>query len=149
MKISVDIEIDSPKNKVWTAITEINNWSDMISGIIDLKVLHQPEKGIVGLKWTETRKIFGKESSETMWITDCKYEEYYCTRAENHGAIYSTKMSVSEGDSNTLLTMAFSGTSESTFVKLISSIMSLFYKRSMVKMLQNDLADIKRFVEKS
>lgn len=149
MKISVDIEIDSPKNKVWTAITDINNSTNMISGIIDLEVLHQPEEGIVGLKWTETRKIFGKESSETMWITDCKDEEYYCTRAENNGAIYSTKMSVSGVGSNTLLTMAFSGTSESTVVKLISSIMSLFLKKSMVKMLQKDLADIKSFVEKS
>ena len=149
MKISVDVEIDSPKSKVWAAITDINNCANMMSGIIDLKVLHQPEEGVIGLKWTETRKMFGKESSETMWITDCKTGEYYDTRAENCGAIYSTKISVSEIGSKTILTMSFSGTSDSIFIKLISSIMSLFMKKSMVKMLQQDLDEIKAFVEKS
>lgn len=46
----------------------------MVSGIISLNILHQPEDGLVGLKWEETRKMFGKEASETMWITD--YETF-------------------------------------------------------------------------
>jgi len=149
MNISVKIEIDSPKSNVWAAITDIQNCPKMISAIIDLTVLHQPEEGLVGLKWTETRKIFGKESAETMWITDCKEEEYYCTRAENCGAIYSTKMALSEVDNKTTLSMSFSGTSDSTLVKIISSIMNLFIKKSMLKMLQKDLNEIKAFVEKT
>ena len=87
MNITVDIEIDSPKSKVWTAITDTDNWMNMVSGIIDLKILHRPEEGLIGLKWSETRKVFGKESSETMWITDCIPREYYCTRAENGGVL--------------------------------------------------------------
>lgn len=149
MEVSVDVEIDCPKNKVWVAIIDIQNCTNMISAIISLNVLHQPKEGLVGLKWTETRKMFGKESSETMWVTDCKEEEYYCTRAENCGAIYTTKMSLSEISNKTILTMSFSGTSESIFVKLISSIMGIFIKKSMVKMLQQDLDEIKVFVEKS
>jgi carbon monoxide dehydrogenase subunit G len=66
MKISVDIEIDKPKDLVWSAISDIENWANMITGIIDLKVIKKPEEGIVGLKWIETRKLFGKESSEAM-----------------------------------------------------------------------------------
>ena len=119
MEISVEVEIDSPKSKVWTAITNIQNCEKMISAIINLKILYQPEEGLVGLKWTETRKMFGKESSETMWITDCKDGEYYCTRAENCGAIYVTKIALSEVSNKTILTMSFSGTSDSVFVKLI------------------------------
>ena len=149
MKISVEIEIDKPKDLVWYAITDIENWSNMITGIIDLKVLKKPEKGIVGLKWIETRKLFGKESSETMWITDSTEDEYYCTRAENQGAIYVTKMSVDEAAGKTLLNMSFSATSESIFIRFISSIMGFFIKKSMVKMLQKDLDDIKIFMEMS
>jgi len=149
VKISVDIEIDSPKSRVWAAITDIDNSVAMISGIVDLKVLDRPEGSIVGLKWMETRKIFGKESSETMWITDSKDEEYYFTRAENHGAIYITKMEVADSNGKTTLSMSFSGTSESTFIKLMSSIMGIFVKKSMVKLLQQDLEDIKNFVEKT
>ena len=149
MEISVDVEISKPKNVVWTAITDIENCINMISGIIELKVLEKPEEGIVGLKWMETRKMFGKDASETMWITDAKEGEYYCTRAENHGAIYVTKMSVNELDGKTLLTMSFSSTSESIAIRIISSIMGLFIRKSMIKMLKRDLEDIKTFVEKN
>lgn len=149
MNINVDIEIGSSKSKVWAAITDISNCTNMISGIIDLKILEQPDVGLVGLKWTETREMFGKEASETMWITDCIDEEFYCTRAENCGSIYSTKLSVSQVGKKTLLTMSFNGTSDSIFIRALSSIMGLFIKKSMVKMLKKDLSDIKDFLEKS
>ena len=147
MKINVSVEIDSPKNVVWDTIIDINNCINMISGIIDLKIIHQPEVGIVGLKWSEKRKMFGKECSEIMWITDCKDGEYYCVRSESGGAIYTTKMDLSEIGDKTQLTMSFSGTSSSFFSRLISSIMSIFIKKSMVKMLEKDLAEIKEYVE--
>ena len=148
MSITVDIKIDSPKSKVWAAITDIKNCMNMISSISELKVLHEPEEGLIGLKWTETRKVFGKESTETMWITDCKDEEYYCVRAENSGAIYSTKMTVAEVGDKTLLTMSFAVTSDSIFIKVVSSVMSIFIKKPMRKMLEKDLEEIKAFVEK-
>ena len=107
MNISVDIEINSPQNMVQAAITDIKNSSKMISGIINVKIIEQPADGMVGLKWNETRKILGKEVTEKMQITDCKDKEYYCTRAENCGAIYLTKMSVAEHNQKTMLTMTF------------------------------------------
>lgn len=149
MNITVDVKIDSPKSKVWAAITDINNSVNMLSGIIDLKIIHTPKEGLIGLKWTETREMFGKESSETMWITDSKDEEYYYTRAENHGTIYITKMALSAVGNKTLLTMSFSGTSDSIFIKVLSSIMGIFIKKSMVKVIEKDLDEIKEFVEKA
>jgi hypothetical protein len=148
MNISVGIEIDSPKSNVWAVITDISNCANMISGIIDLEIIHKPEEGLIGLKWTETRKMFGKEATETMWITDYKDEEYYCTRAENCGAIYTTKMSVSEIQGRTLLTMSFSGTADSIFIKMMTAMMNFFMKKTMVKILEKDLSEIKEFVER-
>lgn len=147
MKMSVSVTIDSPKETVWDAITDINNCPKMITGIIDLKILEQPETGLVGLKWQETRMMFGKEAVETMWVTECQDQEYYYTRAENHGAVYITKMSVQQLEDQTELTMEFSGSSESFWINLLSSVMSIFIKKSMLKMLQADLQDIKQFVE--
>ena len=147
MNISVDTLIDSPKRKVWEAITDFENCADMISGISAATVLERPEEGLVGLKWTETRTMFGKECDETMWITEAKDQVYYMPRAENHGAIYISKMAVEEVGEQTKLSMSFSGSSDSLFVRIISSIMNLFMKNSMIKMLEADLADIKRFVE--
>ena len=147
MEISVDVNINSPKSAVWDAITNIKNSPNMISGIIALEVLNQPETGLVGLKWKETRKMFGKEAVETMWITESVDEQHYHTRAENHGAIYVTKLAVEEANDMTKLTMTFSGHSDSLFVRTISALMSLFMKKTMTKLLQADLGDIKKFVE--
>ncbi len=148
MQLAVDIEISKPKGVIWAAITDIENCSDMISSIIDIEVLNLPTDTIVGLKWKETRKMFGKEATETMWITDFVENEYYCTRAESHGSVYITKMLLKEVGGNTILTMSFTAEAQSIFVKIISAIMSLFIKNSMKKELFKDLVDIKKHVEK-
>lgn len=84
-----------------------------------------------------------------MWITDCVDGEYYQTRAENHGAVYVSKLMVQQQDEQTLLTMEFSGMSDSWFVNLMSKLMGFFMAKSMIKMLEADLADIKAHVEAS
>ncbi|MFQ3229374.1 SRPBCC family protein [Reinekea sp.] len=147
MHVTVEKEINSPVAQVWSAICDIEHSDKMISGIVKINVLHKPEDGIVGLKWEETRKMFGKEALETMWITESKPESYYYTRAENHGAIYTTKMSVRENGDKTILGMEFSATSNSKFGRFMSSVMGFLMKKSMTKMLDADLEDIKKFVE--
>ncbi|PCJ48446.1 MAG: hypothetical protein COA74_08605 [Gammaproteobacteria bacterium] len=149
MQLAVDIKILKPKIIVWKAITDIANCSDMISSIIDLEILHLPTGTILGLKWKETRKMFGKEATEIMWITDFVENEYYCTRAESHGSVYISKLSLTEIDENTILTMSFSAEAQSTFVKIISAIMSLFLKNVMKKELLKNLVDIKEHLEKT
>lgn len=149
MKVTVDIEISKPKNIIWAAITDIENCSNIISSIIGLEIINQPEDTIVGLKWKETRRMFGNEATETMWITDSVENEYYCTRAESHGSVYITKLSLSEIGDNTLLTMSFTGEAQTLIVRFISACMGFFIKSSMKKGLLKDLNDIKNYVEKS
>ncbi len=149
MKVSVDIEIKRPKEVIWAAITDIENCSNIISSIIDVEILHKPVTGLDGLKWKETRLMFGKEASEIMWITELVDNEYYCTRAESHGSVYVTKMSVKETDGNTLLSMTFSGEAQSFFVKMVSACMGVLIKKSMIKALRKDLEDIRKYVEQS
>jgi carbon monoxide dehydrogenase subunit G len=149
MQLAVDIQISAPRAKVWAAITDIENCTDMISSIIDLDILNLPTDTIVDLKWKETRKMFGKEATETMWITDFVENEYYCTRAESHGSVYITKFSLKEVDGITRLTMSFTAEAQSIFVKMISTIMSLFIENAIKKELFKDLVNIKKYVEKS
>lgn len=144
---STSIEISKPKADVWSAITDIPNAAGMISGILSLEVLENPEAGLVGLKWKETRKMFGKEATEIMWITEAVDNEYYCTRAESHGSVYQTRLSLNDEEGNTRLTMAFTGEPQSMGAKILSFVMGGLMKGSMEKELQKDLVDIRNFVE--
>lgn len=147
MRCSTSIEISKPRADVWNAVTDIPNAVGMISGIISVEVLENPEAGLVGFKWKETRKMFGKEATEIMWITDAVENEYYCTRAESHGSVYKTRLSLDENDGNTLLTMSFTGEPQTMGAKILSFVMGGFMKGSMEKELQKDLVDIRNFVE--
>ncbi|MGI9263993.1 MAG: SRPBCC family protein, partial [Gammaproteobacteria bacterium] len=69
MKVSTSIDIASPAENVWAVITDIENCVGRISSILDIEVLEKPETGFVGFKWKETRKMFGKEATEVMWVT--------------------------------------------------------------------------------
>jgi len=57
MKISVEIEIDKPKDLVWYAITDSENWSNIITGIIDLKVLKKTRKRYCRTKMDRNSEI--------------------------------------------------------------------------------------------
>jgi hypothetical protein len=149
MLVTVEIEINNPKEEVWSAITDIENCDSMISSILRINILHKPSNDIVGLKWEETRKMFGKEAVETMWITDAVVNEYYCTRAESHGSVYITKLSLSESANGTLLTMSFSAIAKSFSAKIMSFFMGTLIKGSIKKALIKDLEDIKTYVERS
>lgn len=149
MEVSTSIEILKPKENVWKAITDIEDSAKMISSIIAIDVLEKPQVGFLGFKWQETRKMFGKEATEIMWVTDSLENEYYSTRAESHGSVYISRLSLSESGANTILTMSFSGEASSLIAKIISTLMSFIIKGSIEKELQKDLVDIKQYVEKN
>lgn len=149
MQTQVSLVINSSRGKVWQAITDFENCQDMISAILKINILNKPEQGLVGLKWQETREMFGKEAMETMWITEAVENEYYCTRAENHGAVYITRLSLQPQGNATELTMTFTGEAETMVAKILSALMGVFIKGSLKKALLKDLEDIKSHIEKT
>ncbi len=147
MKLAVEAVIDGPKEKVWELITDIENSKETISGIEKIEVLEKPAEGLVGLKWRETRTMFGREATEIMWITDAKEHESYRVRAENSGAIYLTAFQLAEQDAGTRLTMEFEAQPQTFVAKLMSALTGRFFKNATQKALEQDLLDIKRAVE--
>ncbi|SRR6056297_279378 len=148
MKLSLDIEIKGPKEKVWKVITDIENSVNTISGIDKIEILNNPKEALVGLKWKETRTIFGKSSTETMWITEASDNNYYKTRAESNGAMYQTILKLSEKENTTILKMEFSTEAISLKGKILAFIFGRMVHKSMKKLIENDLTDIKTTVEK-
>jgi carbon monoxide dehydrogenase subunit G len=95
MKISVDIEIAKPVEAVWHTITDIENCTKVISSITDLQIQNKPKDGLVGLKWKETRLMFGKKATEMMFEKDF----FHCARSSllfrNFSTLhYNTKHSI-------------------------------------------------------
>ena len=147
MELSAFTEINKPIKEVWETVVDFENCSNYIKSIIHLEIIDQPKDTLIGFKWKETRVMFGKEATETMWITDYVENEYYQTRAESHGSVYLSRISLKSIGDNTKLTMSFTAEAQSFFVKMLSACMGIFMKGPMKKALNKDLEDIKSHLE--
>ncbi len=62
MLVEAQVTINGSRAAIWAAITNIENASEIISGIENIEVLEKPANGLVGLKWRETRMLFRQAS---------------------------------------------------------------------------------------
>lgn len=147
MKFYSEISISSDKSTVWQIIKDIENSSENIEAIKKIEILEEASEGLTGLKWRETRVMFGKEATEVMWITDWVENSFYQTRAESHGAVYTSRLEIDKTDSGCTLKMSFDSQSQSFGAKFWDIIFGKLMKRSTEKSLLSDLNDIKRIAE--
>lgn len=147
MKFNAKTNIKSDKTTIWKIISDIKNSAENIEAINKIEILEEASEGLSGLKWRETRTMFGKEATEVMWITESEVNKFYQTRAESHGAIYISRLEIEEVDSGSLLSMSFDSQSQTFGAKFWDVIFGRLMKKSTEKSLLNDLLDIKRIAE--
>ncbi|MEQ3515657.1 SRPBCC family protein [Pseudoalteromonas sp. BZB3] len=146
MNVQQSIIIPAKKEQVWRVISDIRHAHQHISAIKSLVIIEQPKEGLKGLKWQETRAIFGKDAAETMWITESQTNVFYKTKAQNHGCDYYSEMKIVEGKNQCELIMGFTGVPQSLFAKIMAKLMSRFMTEQLKKTMQADLKDIKSAV---
>ena len=139
--------IQAPRERVWEIITDIEHAAETISAITKLTVLERPAAGFIGLKWMETRVMFGKEATETMWISAAEENHWYETTAESHGSIYKSRLEIQDAGDGVELSMRFDATPTSLFARIMS-MTSFMFNGTIKKAFQRDLQDIKRLAEK-
>ena len=146
MIVEVQVTINGSKEAIWAVLTNIENSAKIISGIKNIEVLERPANGLVGLRWRETRILFGKPATAEKWITDAAENAFYKTRAEDNGFVFLTTMTISESSGGMTLTSSHDSKPQSLSARLMSIPMVLF-KGVMKKALLEDLKDIKAAVE--
>ncbi len=148
MIVEAQVTINGPKAAVWAAMTNIENAGKIISGIEKIEVVERPANGLVGLKWRETRMLFGKPATVEKWITEAKENAFYTTRAEDGGFVFLTTNRISEGSSGITLT-GIHETRPQGFAARLKSLPMVFFKGVIKKAIVQDLNDIKSAVEHS
>jgi hypothetical protein len=148
MIVEAQVSINGSKAAIWAAIADIENASKIISGIDTIEVLERPANGLVGLKWRETRVLFGKPTTAEKWVTDAAENEFYKTRAEDGGFVFLTTKSISESGGGMTLTECHESKPQSAVARLMSIPMGLFFKGAIKRAVLQDLNDIKAAVER-
>jgi len=149
MQVEAKVLIDADRDVVWSLVSDIENAEKTVTGIEKVEILEKPETGLVGLKWRETRTLFGKTATEVMWITAAEQPAYYETEARSHGSVYRTRLSLEDRQGKTRLAMNFGAEAETFFTKVLSAVFGVLMKGPMRKAIQKDLDDVKRAAERA
>jgi len=146
MLVEAQVTINGSRTAIWAAITNIEKAPEIISRILNIEVLEKPANGLVGLRWRETRMLFGKPATAEKWITDAAENEFYTTRAEDNGFVFLSTMRISESGGGMTLTSSHETKPQGIVARLQSLPMFLF-KSAVKKALVQDLNDYKSTVE--
>lgn len=146
MLVDASITINASKAAVWAATTDIARFAELLSGVEKIEVVERPSTGLVGLKWTETRILFGKPATVVKWITEVKENEFYTTRAEQDGFVFITTNRLSGSDGNVVLT-GIHETRPQGFAAKLKALPMVFFKGVIRKAILQDMNDIKAAVE--
>ena len=147
MFVEAQVNIKGSKAAIWAAVTDIEHAAEIIRGIEKIEVVEKPATGLVGLRWRETRILFGDPATVEKWITDAAENEFYTTRAEDSGFIFLTTMRISEAGGRTTLTSSHDSKPQGVVATLKSIPMVLLFKGVLRKHILQDLNDIKSAVE--
>jgi hypothetical protein len=148
MIVEAEVAIDGSREAIWAAITRIEDAPAFISGIDGIEVLERPANGLVGLRWRETRTLFGKPATAEKWITDAAENEFYETRAEDGGFVFLTTKRISRNGGGMTLAECHESRPQGMVARLMTIPMRLFFKGVIRKALMQDLNDIKAAVER-
>ncbi|HEV8199751.1 MAG TPA: hypothetical protein VGS03_07000 [Candidatus Polarisedimenticolia bacterium] len=149
MIVEAQVTIRGSRPALWAAITDIANASGAIKGIEKIEIVEKPALGLVGLKWKETRLLFGKPATVEKRITKAVENEFYETRAEDGGFVFLTTLRISEDSGGLTLTGSHASEPQGVAASLMSIPMRLFFKGVVRKAALQDLNDIKAAVERA
>jgi hypothetical protein len=148
MLVEAQVTINGSRAAIWAAITDIENAAALMRGIEKIEILERPATGLVGLRWRETRMLFGKPATAEKWITEAAEHEFYTTRAESDGFIFLSTIGISERGGGATLTSTHDSRPQTVVARLMSIPMRLFFKGVARKAILQDLGDIKSAVER-
>jgi hypothetical protein len=146
MQCRVERLIAAPREIIFAVAIDIPRWPEVISSIDRVEML-TPGPVAVGSRFRETRRMFGREATEEMTVTELAPPEHFVLTAENHGTRYRAEHLLAQADSATRLTLVFSGEPASLLARIMSPLGWLM-SGHLKKQLEADLDDLKRAAER-
>lgn len=148
MLVEAQITINASRPALWSAITDIENAASLIGGVDRIEVLARPASGLVGLRWRETRMLFGKPATAEKWIVEAVENEHYTTRAEDGGFVFLSTKRIAEQAGSLVLQESHESLPQGLKARLKVIPMALFFRGTIRKAILQDMGDIKAAVER-
>ncbi len=135
-------DIEAPVNVVFSAITDVEKFTEKSPDIVRIEVLSDVRSG-VGLRFRETRKVRGRESSTELRLTE--YIENSRARfvADQGGVIWDTVFTVEPAGSGARLGLVMEARPHSFAARLTTP----FIMGMVGKVVEHDMDAVKAYCE--
>lgn len=146
MKLSIEETVSAPVERVFEVFSDVVSLEERISGIVKVEILSEVRSGN-GVRWRETRVMFGKEATEEMDISDFDPPHSYQVNASSHGMSYVSVLNFESIDANSTRIVHEYIATPITFGARIMQPMMILFKGPLRKALHGDILELKAFVE--
>lgn len=146
-QVTVERRITASKERVWRGLTDLASMPVVLSGVDSVEVLSDGPFA-VGTRWRETRRMFGKQATEEMWVTACTAPERYVVEAESHNTHYVSEFTLrAESPEVTIVCMTFSARPPGGIGGLLAKVFGPLGAKAVAKAIAQDLKDVATSVE--
>jgi uncharacterized protein YndB with AHSA1/START domain len=105
-ELKVSRVVHASAEEVWRVLTDLEGAPETLRGVTRVEVLEgQPYD--VGTRWAETRKILGKEETQTMEVTGADPPHRTVVESRSSGVLYRTVFTLDEVADGTELSVCF------------------------------------------
>ncbi|MFG3505826.1 SRPBCC family protein [Streptomyces sp. NPDC047821] len=141
--VTAERHIAAPRDRVWEALTDLHGMPGTLSGVTRVEVLTEGPFQ-TGTRWRETRRMFGKEATEELYVTACQAPSRYVVEADSRGTHYVSEFTVREtAPGRTLVRSSFSARPPSGGIGgLLARLLGGIGRRAVAKAVERDLADV-------
>jgi hypothetical protein len=130
-------------------VTDIPGTPHVLSAVTSVEVLSGAGPLALGTTWRETRKMFGRTSTEQMSVTALIPGEYYTVVSQSHSAVYTSTVSVTaRGPQECTLTLTFAAQPAGPVGRLGAATLGRLFAPATRRALAVDLADLAAAAER-
>jgi carbon monoxide dehydrogenase subunit G len=105
-ELTVSRVVHASAQEVWQVLTDLEGAPETLRGVSKVEVLEGSTYD-VGTRWAETRRMLGKEETQTMEVTGCDPPHRTVVEARSAGVLYRTTFSLEPAEDGTELTVCF------------------------------------------
>jgi carbon monoxide dehydrogenase subunit G len=138
--------VEAPPETVFDVATDLAHAAEHVRGIERIEMLTPGPVG-VGTKWRETRQMMGREATETLEVKAFDRPRKYVVGCESCGCYFESEFNFVPSGNGTDVTLDVHTKALTLIAKIISPIGSLMTGKTMRKLLDGDLTDVKRVAE--
>lgn len=122
--------IDAPPDRVFAAVADIPNLTDVNPSVVKIEVLSEKRSGL-GTRFRETRLMNGKEAVTELEITEFVPDERIRMVADSHGTIWDTVFTVQAARGRTELELRMDAHAQKLLPKLLNPIFKGLFKKGL------------------